>query len=151
MLAHQNPAKKKRPMDSNMLLKLGFCEWKPFGKATIGKTPESKGVYAFRSSKPLDIRTGSSDITYVGRAMSDKKGAYHNIKHSLNEYLHPGHDNPTKKRVGEKALAEEWQVSWMLTDSPAQVECHLLRQFYHDHGQLPPQNRRWPEGCMPEQ
>jgi hypothetical protein len=151
MLAHQSPAKKKGPMDSNTLLKLGFYEWKPFAKATIEKAPESRGVYAFRSLKPLNLRTDSSDITYIGRAMSDKKGAYHNIKHSLNEYLHPGHDNPTKKRVGEKALAEGWQVSWMLTDSPDHMECHLLRQFYHDYGQLPSENKRWPPECEPEQ
>lgn len=138
-------------MDSNALLKLGFYEWKLFGKATIQKAPESKGVYAFRSSKRFNIRTGSSDITYVGRAMSDKKGAHHNIKHSLNEYLHPGHSNVTKRRVGEKALAEGWQVSWMLTGSPDQMECYLLRKFYYEHGQLPSENKRWPPTCDPEQ
>ncbi len=135
-------------MDSTTLLNLGFCERKPF-KNAIQTAPETKGVYAFRSLSSPNLRIGSSDIAYVGRAMSDRKGAYHNIKYSLNEYLHPGYGNQTKKRVGEKALAEGWQVSWMLTDSPDQMECSLLRRFYHDHGQLPPENKRWPPRCSP--
>lgn len=136
-------------MDSTTLLNLGFCEWRPF-KKVIEMAPGNKGVYVFRSLSLLNLRIGSSDITYIGRAMSDRKGAYHNIKHSLKEYLHPGHGNRTKKRVGGKALAEGWQVSWMLTDSPDQMECDLLRRFYFDHGQLPAENKRWPSRCGPE-
>ena len=111
--------------------------------------PEDRGVYAFRSSRTLSMMIGSSDIVYIGRATSDKKGAYHNIRHSLNEYLHPGKSNSTKKRVGERALAEGWQVSWMLTASPDKMECDLFRRFYSEHGQLPVENRRWPPGCAP--
>lgn len=140
-------------MDSTTLLNLGFCEWEPFMKATVSAAPENKGVYAFRHSSPLDLTIGSSDITYIGRAMSDRKGPYHNIRHSLNEYLHPGRGstgNRTKQRVGGRALTEAWQVSWILTASPDQMECHLLRRFYYEHGQLPPENKRWPPGCWPE-
>ena len=88
---------------------------------------------------------------YIGRAMSDMRGTrHHNIRHSLNEYLHPGHSNGTKRRAGGKVLAEGWQVSWMLTDSLDQMECHLLRLFYGEHAQLPPENKHWPPGCSPE-
>jgi len=136
-------------VDSITLLSLGFSEWRPFKKG-IQLAPENKGVYVFRSLTSLNLRIGSSDIVYIGRAMSDRKGAYHNVKHSLNEYLHPGHSNQTKMRVGQKALAEGWQVTWMLNDSPDQMECHLLRRFYYEHGQLPPENKHWPPECGPE-
>jgi len=136
-------------VDGTALLSLGFCEWEPLRKA-VELAPEKKGIYVFRSLTSLNLRMGSSDITYMGRAMSDRRGAYHNIKHSLNEYLHPGYSNRTKKRVGQRALAEGWQVSWMLNDSPDRMECHLLRRFYYEHGQLPVENKRWPPGCVPE-
>lgn len=136
-------------MDSTTLLEIGFCEWRPFAQVTVKAAPEDRGVYAFRSSSTSGLMTGSSDIVYIGRAMSDKKGAHHNIKHSLNEYLHPGRSNLTKKRVGDRALTQGWQVSWMLTASPDQMECHLLSRFYSDHGQLPAENKHWPPGCTP--
>ena len=152
--AHLSSApNKRRLVDSTRLLKLGFHKWEAFEKTTIATAPENKGVYAFRGLSSLNLITGSSDITYIGRAMSDRKGAYHNIRHSLREYLHPGRGskgNKTKQRVGERAPAEGWQVSWMPTPSPDRMECHLLRQFYHDHGQLPPENKRWPPACGPE-
>ena len=137
-------------MDGTTLLSLGFCEWRPFKKETIKIAPEHKGVYAFRSLTSLGLKVGSSDIMYIGRAKGEGKKTY-TIKRGLNQYLHPGHGNRTKIRVGQKAKDEGWEVSWMVTDSPDQMECHLLRQFYRDHGQKPPENRSWPEGCMPEQ
>ena len=86
---------------------------------------------------------------YVGRAMSDKKGPYHNLRHALREYLHPGHSQRTKIRVGHRALEEGWEVSWMVTDLPDNTECELLRRFYREHHQLPQENKSWPPGCLP--
>ena len=137
-------------VDSNTLLSLGFCGWRPFQRGIEKLAPENKGVYVFRSVTSINLKIGSSDIAYIGRAMSDRKGAYHNIRHSLNEYLHPGYSNQTKIRVGQKALAEGWQVSWVLADSPDRIECQLLRRFYSEHGQLPVENKRWPQGCGPD-
>lgn len=136
-------------MDGNTLLDIGFCEWKPFERVTVKAAPEDSGVYVSRSSRALSMMIGYSDIVYIGRATSDKKGAHHNIRHSLNQYLHPGKSNLTKRRVGERALAEGWQVSWMLTTSPDSMECHLFGRFYGEHGQLPVENKRWPPGCTP--
>jgi hypothetical protein len=136
-------------MDSNTLLQLGFCEWKPFKKGVEKLAPQNKGNYAFRSLVTLALKVGSSDMVYIGRAMGDRKGPYHNIQHCLREYLHPGHSQATKKRIGQKALTEGWEVSWIPNDFPDQLECQLLQCFYHHHEQLPPENKNWPPGCDP--
>lgn len=133
-------------MDSNTFLSLGFCDWQPFQKGIEKLAPENKGVYAYRRLTSLNLKVGSSDIMYIGRAM----GTFHHIKHCLNEYLHPGRSNRTKLRIRQRALDERWQVSWLLTDSPDQMECDLLRRFYNEHGQLPEENRAWPPGCRLE-
>jgi len=136
-------------MNSITLLNLGFCEWKSLENA-IKSAPENKGVYAFRSSTSIPLTIGLSDIMYIGRAQSDSKGS-HTIKHSLREYKHPGHSQKTKIRVGQKALAERWQVSWMLADAPKQMECDLLQRFVCEHGEKPPENKSMPKQYSPEQ
>ena len=139
-------------MDSNTLIELGFHEWLRVKVGVEKQAPQSKGVYAFRAPVPVKSERGSSDIMYIGRAMSERAGSYHNIRQSLREYLHPGHSRRpqrTKIRVGQKALEGGWEISWMLTDSPDKTECELLRRFYREHSQLPPENIRWPPGCKP--
>ena len=134
-------------MDSLTLRELGFSDWHRFTNGVENLAPESKGVYAFRRPASIQLRRGLSDLTYLGRAMSDLRGSYHNIRHSLREYLHPGHSQRTKIRVGHRALEEEWEVSWMFTDRPDNIECDLLRRFFRDHDQLPPENKSWPPNC----
>ena len=131
-------------MDSEALRKKGFCEWKPFQKGVERLAPENKGVYAFRGLARLSLALGSSDVMCIGRATSDRKGPYHNLRRCLRQYLHPGHLQRTRLRVGGKALTQGWEISWMVTDSPEEVERHLLRCFRADHGQLPPENRAGP-------
>ena len=100
--------KRRRPVDSATLLKLGFCEWQPFGNAITKPVSQNSGVYAFRRLTSLAFRIGSSGITQIRRAMSDRKQPYHGIKHNLDEYLHPGsgsRGSRTKQMVGERALA----------------------------------------------
>lgn len=134
-------------MDSEALRKIGFREWSPFQQGVEKMAPEVRGVYAFRSLTHVDLTVGSSDVMYFGRAMSCQKGPHHNLRHSLREYLHPGRTQRTKLRVGRKALAQRWEVSWIATSSPDQVECQMLGRFYEEHGQLPPENKIWPPGC----
>jgi hypothetical protein len=136
-------------MDSTTLLRMGFCEWKPFKLGVQRLAPENKGVYAFRGPANIGLTRGSSDLVYVGRAMSDRRGRYHNIRHCLNEYLHPGHSQGTRIRIRDAALAFGYEVSWMTANQPDQLECQLLRAFHKDHGQLPPENRSWPPECGP--
>jgi hypothetical protein len=137
-------------MDSTTLLRMGFCEWKPFKLGVQRLAPENKGVYAFRAPESVGLIRGSSDLVYIGRAKSDRKGSrYHNIRHCLNEYLHPGHLQSTRVRIRDAALALGYQVSWMTANQPDELECQLLRAFYANHGQLPPENLRWPEECGP--
>jgi len=126
---------------------MGFREWKPFKLGVERVAPENKGVYAFRARENVGLIRGSSDLVYIGRAMSDRKGPYHNLRHSLREYLHPGRSQGTKIRIHNAALAKGYEVSWMTANEPDQLECQLLRAFYTDHGQLPPENRAWPPGC----
>ncbi len=95
-------------MDGNTLHSLGFYDLKTFQPGVQKLAPENKGCYAFCSLESMSLNIGSSDIMYIGRVMSDMKGAYHNLRHSLNEYLHPGNRNRTKIRVGEKALTLGW-------------------------------------------
>jgi len=138
-----------RLMDSQTLRALGFSEWHRFASGVESLAPESKGVYAFRSSALAELRKGASDIMYIGRAMSDLRGPYHNIRHALREYLHPGRGQRTKLRVGHRAEEQEWEVSWMFAEHPDGAECELLRRFYREHNQLPQENRNWPPGCLP--
>lgn len=135
-------------MNSRTLNDMGFHDWVRFTKGLVETyVPTSQGVYSFRSPKPVILLKGTSDIMYIGRAM----GVVHNLRHALALYLKPGPSQRTKIRVGRKALEESWEVSWMENDSPASTECNLLRQFYSDHDQLPPQNKMWPENCYPMQ
>ena len=135
-------------MDGDTLRTLGFDVWRPFRIGVEKEAPQSSGVYAFRSLTRLALVQGMSDIKYIGRAMSNQKGPYHNIQHSIREYLHPVHLQATMIGLGCKGLAEGWEVSWMVMEVAADTkECELLRRFYNEHGQLPPENKRWPPGC----
>lgn len=134
-------------MDSSDLLKLGFAGWIPFSGGALWHIPERAGCYAFRSATVVSLKRGSSDIQYLGRAMSDNPGPRHNLRHCLREYLHPGHDNKTRLRVRARAVKGNWQISWLQTAASDQVECDLLRRFFAAHRQLPPENRTWPKNC----
>jgi hypothetical protein len=134
-------------MDSSELLQRGFAEWLPFRSETLRHVPERAGCYAFRSATAVSLKRGASDIQYFGRAMSDKPGPHHNLRHCLREYLHPGHVQKTRLRVRARAVEGNWQISWLQTAAPDQVECDLLRAFFAAHGQLPPENKAWPQNC----
>ena len=134
-------------MNDKSLREMGFCEWKAFGLGVEKLAPERKGVYAFQGPGHVALKRGSSDIMYIGRASADRKGPYHNLRHCLREYLHPGHDQKNKIRIGEKALAGRWYVAWVLADAPNCLEARLLRRFREEHDQLPPENRRMPKLC----
>jgi hypothetical protein len=136
-------------MDSQSLTEAGFGNWLLFASGVEDQAPETSGGYAFRQSRPVKLLRGQSDIVYIGRAMSNLPGPHHNLRHALREYLHPGRSQKTKIRIGRRAIQEAWEVSWKVSDSPDSLECELLRRFYHEHGQLPPDNRAWPPGCFP--
>ncbi|MGA3406125.1 MAG: hypothetical protein ABSD49_10390 [Candidatus Bathyarchaeia archaeon] len=132
-------------MNSATLNDLGFHSWRRFTVGVETHAPSTVGVYAFRSPTAIILVKDSSDIMYIGRAM----GVVHNLRHALELYLRPGPSQRTKIRVGRKALEEAWEVSWMENDFPADAECKLLKRFHSDHGQLPPENKMWPENCYP--
>jgi hypothetical protein len=136
-------------MDNASLSQIGFSPWRTFGPGVEREAPEKPGIYVFRSKRPIPLDRGESDIMYIGRAQSTRSGPYHHLGHALREYLYPGRTQGTKQRVGRKAREQEWEVAWMEHESPDQAECSLLQQFHRDHGQLPPENKRWPPHCRP--
>jgi hypothetical protein len=137
-------------MDSSDLRKHGFGVWFPFRDEALPNVPESAGCYAFRSAAAVTLKRGSSDVQ--GRSASNKPSPYHNLRHCLREYLHPGRDQKTRLRVRAQAVRGGWQVSWFRTTASDRVECDLLRRFFAAHSQLPPENKEVaPKLSMSEQ
>ena len=114
--------------------------------------PELPGVYAIRQTegRPLShLPTGFSDLVYIGSA-ANQRGLRQRIRH----YYHPGPTQLTNNRVNQLVMnSDGFGLSYLVAPDrkAAKVrEAALLNRFYHDHGQLPPENRQLPAMSLRE-
>ncbi|WFG35324.1 hypothetical protein GKN94_06340 [Candidatus Lucifugimonas marina] len=114
--------------------------WYLFEEGIQDLVPRSKGVYVFRTSRSRELTTGESDIVYIGRA----NGSVHDLRKSIYLYLRRDPSQKTKKRVGDMAILEGWEVGWIPTEDAVNLEKDLLSRFRREHGVLPQQNKNMP-------
>lgn len=126
-------------MDSNQLVNFSFNIWYPFTKISINDAPRKIGTYVIRmrNGKPFWRLRGSSDIIYIGKT-EGKKGIYERL---LAYFRKPGRTNFTNQRIIKMAKKYEFEISWVQTDKPQDLEMRLLRIYEEDHDELPPLNR----------
>lgn len=133
-------------MTSSDLQADGFYTWLLFnrasGSAVTEQAPRGKGVVVIRRKTLEQRRTGESDIIFVGVAAN-----YSGVRQRLSEVLHPGHLQSTHLRLlALVARSDEYQVGWTLTGSKDEAEAlkkRILEKFFHDHTELPRENKRW--------
>ena len=122
-------------MDSSNLSKLGFSQWYPFNKQNLKNAPPETGVYVLRKcgGELFGRLNGQSDILYIG---STKKS----LKSRLQQYIHPGPTQWTNQRIHKYTKENSVEASWLSCNEPKSLEHDLLKQYYFDHGELPPLN-----------
>lgn len=126
-------------MDSNQLVKFSFNTWYPFNKTSIYNAPRKTGTYVIRikNGKPFGRLKGCSDIIYIGKT-EEKKGVYNRL---LAYFRKPGRTNLTNIRIIELAKRYEFEVSWVISEKPSDLEMRLFNKYEEDHDELPPANR----------
>ena len=135
-------------MDSIALRGLGFGSWTPISvdteTALLSGLPVSCGVYAFLFAKSMTRQRGISDIAYIGKA-SNQNG----LRGRVRQYFHPGPTQSTNLAMKRRLAAVDCslQLGFVVSNSApmaARLEADLLRQFVHEHAELPPYNRQLP-------
>jgi excinuclease UvrABC nuclease subunit len=133
-------------MNSVDLSAAGFSEWYTFSRATekslLRHAPSSPGAYVLRRRQSYPRRIGASDITYIGSAANAD-----GLRGRLRQYFHPGPTQSTNKRILELCgESDQYEVAFTISDSRARakaVEANLLEHYVAEHGELPPENRRY--------
>jgi hypothetical protein len=135
-------------MNSEELSRRGFNGWMRFNRAgettLLLSAPNAPGVYCIRSTTELFSFThGQSDILYIGSAAN--RGG---IRNRLRQYLHPGHAQPTNKRMLARCGEVDcYEIAFTATSTPQgakALESELLIAFVAEHGERPPENKNVP-------
>jgi len=126
-------------MDSTQLVKFSFDKWNPFIRTSINDAPRKNGTYIIRikNGKPFGRLRGCSDLIYIGKT-EGKNGIYGRL---LAYFRKPGRTNFTNQRIIKFAKKYEFEISWVPTDKPQDLEMRLLKIYEEDHDELPPLNR----------
>ena len=133
-----------RQMDSNSLSRKGFERWQDFSlkaEAVLSSgLPISNGVYVIRNETPFGRFVGDSDIVYIGSASGGS-----NLRERVLQYFNPGPTQIAIKRInGILHLRPGLKISYVLkpsADEADALESALLKEYDHQHGELPPANR----------
>ena len=119
-----------------------FSSWQNWNANAVSKAPSRPGVYAFRLAGSCFGRfKGESDLVYIGCA------AKATIRSRLRTHLSDRSDSLDIAIRIRKAGAGQFEVAWKLVDSPQEaksIEAELLRRYYRDHCELPPDNHSTP-------
>lgn len=132
-------------MNSSDLLAQGFRVWQRFAPQSEGtlipSLPAARGVYVIRSKQSFGRFIGEADIVYIGSATN--KGG---LKQRIRQYFHPGPTQWTNRRILDLIKwADDFELSFVeceTANNATNMEKRLLDQYYAEHGEFPPQNRR---------
>lgn len=132
-------------MNSDDLKKAGFCLWEPLNpqakQLLLCKVPRSVGVFAIRRTQQFRRKRGFSDIFYVGRG-ANRNG----LQCRIGQCFSPGLDQATNRRILAAISQGEglYFISWVGTGTSTKasaIKRALLKEYFKEHGELPPENR----------
>ena len=125
-------------MNSKDLKIYGFEVWMPLDEQMIKSLPPEHGVYVMRLNRVFGRLKGESDILYVGST----DDLHQRI---VNNYWR-GRGGETTKRIRNYLFSKNYlsqvEVSWVVCQSPKNLEAKILERYENEHHELPPWNRQ---------
>jgi len=119
-----------------------FSGWHKWGREAVQEAPDRPGVYVFRlAGKSFGRFRGESNVVYIGCSADGT------VRSRLRIHLSDRADALDIARRLRDPKMGEFQVAWkILTTSQGakDEEARLLRRYYLDHLELPPDNRSEP-------